>query len=73
MQLVYTVSTWSGPRWAHAESFIRDWAWQCGLECEVTCEAGWFRERGRFTVRGDTADVQRFIQLWADAAASYNQ
>lgn len=65
-------STWAAPRWAKVSSFIKDVAFELGLECEVDVDKGLIRERGRFKVSGDENALRLFKKAFESAAEKYN-
>lgn len=65
------IDTWSAPRWANVESFVRDQCWALGLTVEIEVDKGWILERGRYRVTGAQAMIDEFRRRGRLAAEQY--
>jgi len=61
-----------GPRWAGFPSAIKDGAFQEGLDLKIDVEKGLLTEKVRFSVTGETPNVERFRRNLLACVREYN-
>lgn len=68
-----TFKTWIKlPRWAKAQHFLRETAYEFQLPIHLDVERGWFTEKITFTVNGPRENVERFKRKVHRAILHYN-
>jgi hypothetical protein len=59
------------PKFANVPTFLKNLAWQLGLNIEIEVDKGFFRETVRFKVEGDEDKVRKFASVFNEAAKEY--
>ena len=66
------VRSWvEAPKFANVPTFLKNLAWQLGIDIEIEVDKGWLRETVRFKVEGDEMKVKKFISVFNQAAEEY--
>jgi hypothetical protein len=66
------VRSWvEAPKFANVPTFLKNLAWQLGINIEIEVEKGWFRETVRFKVEGEETKVKKFFSVFNQAAEEY--
>ena len=66
------VRSWvEAPKFANVPTFLKNLAWQLGINIEIEVEKGWLRETVRFKVEGEETKVKKFISVFNQAAEEY--
>lgn len=66
------VRSWvEAPKFANVPTFLKNLAWQLGINIEIEVDKGWLRETVRFKVEGEEAKVKKFISVFNQAAEEY--
>lgn len=70
--MAYLKTTYSRPRWAKFETFVRDLAFRLNLEIEFHSEKGWIFESGRFKLTGSDENISRANKIIKKSIEEYN-
>jgi len=71
--MVGKIRSWvEAPKWANVSNFIKNLAWELGLECTVEVDKGWIRETVRYVVEGEEAKLRTFKDKLLSTARAYN-
>jgi hypothetical protein len=66
------VRSWvEAPKFANVPTFLKNLAWQLGLNIEIEVDKGWLRETVRFKIEGEEAKVKKFTFVFNQAAEEY--
>ncbi len=66
------VHSWvEAPKFANVPTFLKNLAWQLGVNIEIEVDKGWLRETVRFKVEGDEEKVKKFASIFNKAAEEY--
>lgn len=59
------------PRWAGASKFIKNLAWELGLELQIEVDKGFIRETVRYKVSGTESKLRNFQRIFEQSCAEY--
>lgn len=66
------IRSWiEAPRFANGPTFLKNLAWQLGLNIEIEVDKGWLRETVRFKVEGEEGKLRKFKVVLEEALQEY--
>lgn len=69
-----TLKSWiEAPRWAGASKFIKNLAWELGLQLQIDIDKGFFTETVRFKVSGTESKLKQFSNTYANSISHYQR
>lgn len=64
--------TYTAPRWAKVEGFVKQTALWFGIDCKIAITKGWIRESGTIVCEGEEMAVRGFKLKFDRAMSEYN-
>lgn len=66
------VRSWiEAPKFANVPTFLKNLAWQLGLDIEIEVDKGWLRETVRFKVEGEEDKLRKFKVVLDESLQEY--
>lgn len=62
----------TGPRWAGIDTFLKDMAFELGLDIRLDIDNGWIRKTVRVECRGDADSIMKMSRAVTAALEQYN-
>jgi len=65
--------SYTAPRWAKVEGFVKETALWFGIDCKIAVTKGFIRESGTIVCEGEETAVQNFKLKFDQAMLEYNK